>query len=228
MANRCLGRRFGNFCESHIYGDSLSPYYWDIFKIILFGLGITTFSHTRALKKAIGTDDKRATPYLLEALTMDGVEMRKAAQWALVRCLYALTDDDEDLFDAYQRNILYQQLGTSPVKPIGPSRIQFSEAVLFAIHRTGGAEAIPFVEDFEQRARQMGRAWQKLADLALHALPDLRMRAAKKIIDKKILDTEALSLADHARIVALHDTAVPAESNKQDSAQVRPDASQAN
>ena len=71
-------------------------------------------------------------------------------------------------------------------------------------HRIGGAEAIPFVEDFERSAHNNGEAaFMKLADMARLAIPDLRIRTAKEIIDRKVAEVEARRPLDQARIAQL-------------------------
>lgn len=169
-------------------------------------LGYTSLSHRWALKKAARNGDKETAPFLLEALVMPDKEIRKAAQWSLTKSLPTLTDDDQSIFDPYQRGILYRQLGALVTSRFGPNGPPFIEAVLNAIHRTGGAEAVPYIEDFEQRARRRGGAWRKLADHALLVLPDLRMRAAKQIIDKKVDEVTTSSEFDRERLEKLRDS----------------------
>lgn len=166
----------------------------------------TSVSHLWAVRKAARSCDKQSAPYLLEALVMPQREIRNAARTALTESLSKLTEEDHSIFDPYQRGILYGQLGAIVTSPFGPNGPLFIGAVLNAIHRTGGAEAIPYVEDFEQRARKRGGAWRRLADQALLALPDLRMRAAKQIIDKKVVEVTESSEFDRERLEKLRDS----------------------
>lgn len=160
----------------------------------LVALGASSLAHRNAIRKALGNFDKRVVPYLLEAQTLP--DFATTARDALPPLLLTLTEEDQGLLDPYQRHLLYTQLTTFSVQSTDlfssdKTRSEFAEAVLFAIRQTGGSEAIAYVEDFERGARKRGGAWSRVANLALLALSDLRMRTAKRIIDKKIEEVQA-------------------------------------
>lgn len=188
------------------FGLNLNSLWIHSVNIILPCLGLMTFAHKRALSKAIRGCDVGTIPYLVEALSLPNEDVKKGCRLALTELLPKLTEADQAIFDPHQRGILYRQLGALAVSPVGPNGPSFIGAVLCAIHRTGGVEAIPFLEDFERRARKKSGQWRKLADQALRFLPDLRMRAAKQIIDKKVDEVTADSEFIRERLGKLRDT----------------------
>ncbi len=129
--------------------------------------------HKRALREAAGLDDPRLVGFLLEALECDERQVVDQARSALVRLLPRLDEDSAGALTPAHWSLLLAnvRLGRPP---------ELVRACLPALKAVGGKEAIPVLERFEAEARRGGET--KLADLALLALPDVRIRAARAIV----------------------------------------------
>ncbi len=141
--------------------------------------------HRQAVQRAAEIGDVRCVGYLLEGLRETDRDVVNAARAALIRLLPQLGPENADLLSPYQRPLLYRCL--SPSQP--PELVR---EALRAINAVAGKEAIPYIEAFREDKRLQGPEWEKLSSLALQVLPDLRMRLARDIIERKTAEAQVL------------------------------------
>jgi hypothetical protein len=116
--------------------------------------------------------------FLIEAYgTTSEKDIAEVCERALLKALPLVESEDD--FDDFQRGLLYRSLK----KTNSPD---LAEAILDVVHRIGGSEAIPFLEDFRTvTGRRKGTDWERLSTRSLSVLPDLRMRVARAIIEQR-------------------------------------------
>lgn len=152
----------------------------------LIGSGAAlTNKHKEALKEAGKLGTKEAAGPLLEAyVDSDEKSVIEITRAALPQALAQV--DSADDFDAYQRGRLNKLL--TPRYPI-----TVVAAAVECMGRVSGLEAIPALEKFQVEASKDKRPeWQRLGQRALQILPDVRMRWAREIIDRKLSEAEKL------------------------------------
>lgn len=148
--------------------------------LALVGAGAAfSATHKDALKKASQFANKESAGFLLEAYsTTDERDIREVCLTALPGSLDDI--DSADNLDAYQRSLLYKILNAKSPKVL-------VAAALRCIHRTSGKEAIPYLEQFKTAAQKhKDPEWNKLGGRALEALPDVRIRVARELIERRI------------------------------------------
>jgi hypothetical protein len=160
----------------------------------LIGAGMSfTGRHQAALRSAQRMADPRLAGFLVEAYATNGEKpIEQAAREGLLRSLPML--DDPEMLDPYQRGLLYKIPGPRADK-------ELTSAALGAIGRVAGPEAIPYLERF--RAQTEGNKdpeRRRLADLALQILPDVRIRAARAIIERRAQESRAEIKSETERI----------------------------
>jgi len=148
----------------------------------LIMLCVFTALMRQAWKKAAEVGDVRCIGYLLEGMRDTDKGVVQSIRDALIKLLPQLTPENADeVLDAHQRMLLYKSITTSK----SPALVK---ELLQAIHRVAGKEAIPFLESFREAKHPKNSEWEKASDYALQILPDIRIRAAKEIIDKKVAE----------------------------------------
>lgn len=160
----------------------------------LFGAASAfTATHKAALKRVGELATKETAGYFLEALSTTGErDVIEVCEEALPVAL-SQVELPEDL-DDYQRGLLYKLLSTSR-KP------EVAAAALECGGRIAGVEAILAYEKFHESAsRHKDAQWQRLGARALQLLPDIRMRAARKIIEQKLGAAEAATEQEVERL----------------------------
>ena len=152
-----------------------------------------TASHRAALTASAQFEDPRLVGFLLEArITSEEKDINEATEAGLAKSLPLL--DDPELLDPYQRHLLHRFLNQTQNK-------ELARLTLGAIKRVSGKEAIPTLEAFrEAKSKAKDPEWQRIGEAALLVLPDVRLRAARKIIESRSEEAKAEAEEQHIRL----------------------------
>lgn len=152
-----------------------------------------TARHKTALSQMREFANRESAGYLLEAYaTSPEKDIREIGEQALPLAL-SRVESPEDL-DDYQCGLLYKQLNFQNPPPL-------VAAALECIGLIAGKESIPLLEKFHQDAiLKPDPEWQRLGHRALQLLPDVRIRVARVIIEKRTVEIESATEASHLRL----------------------------
>ena len=162
--------------------------------IAVMGSGVAfTSSHKAALKEASRLATREAAGFLLEAyVSSEEKEVTAICRAALPESLSLVQSPDD--FDDFQRGLLNKVM-------VARYPIQVVAAAVECAGRISGAEAIPALEKIHFAAlKKKQPEWQRLGNRALQVLPDVRMRVARKIIEKRVGEAQSSTLETMARI----------------------------
>ncbi len=136
-----------------------------------------------ALVAAVKTGDTRLVGHLCEALMSGDSELVTLAKKALVDLSPMLTDESEPLDKVQHAGLLH---GVAIAE--GSKDEEFIAAALKCLAKVGRYESIPVLEQFS-KVDESKRP--RVHAAALSALPDLRMRLAREIIQRAIAEVDA-------------------------------------
>lgn len=142
-------------------------------------------THKAALKEAAKLGSRQAAGPLVEAyVESQERSVIEVCREALPQALAAVESAED--FDPYQRGQLSKLLNVRyPIAVVS--------AAVECMGRVSGKEVIPTLERFQAEAVKDKRPdWQRLGQRALQILPDVRMRVAREIIDRKMSEAEKL------------------------------------
>ena len=157
---------------------------------VLIGAGAAfTGTHKAALRRLEELAIPESAGFLVEAYaTSLERDVTEVSERALLKALPLVNDAES--FDDYQRGLLYKSLKKT-------KSADLAEAILDVTRRIGGSEAIPYLEEFRGiAAKRKGAEWERLSNRALGALPDLRLRVARAIIEQKVREDQERSSAE--------------------------------
>lgn len=163
---------------------------------IFSGAAALSATHKAALKAAAELRDPMLAGYLVEALKdAQEKELKQVCRSTLLDVLPRIGPEHREAFDAFQLNLLYGNLKSNSDREVVAACLQ-------ATHAIGGREAIPALEALAERADKKPD-WSPLAERARQALPDLRIRAAREIVEKRVAEVrhEQELLAERAAAV---------------------------
>jgi len=152
----------------------------------LIGSGAAlTGNHKAVLKEAGKLASREAAGPLLEAyVESEEKSVIEVCREALPKALDKVNSPED--FDPYQRGLLNKVLNLRYPIAVVASAVE-------CMGRVSGVEVIPALERFQSDAVKDKRPeWQRLGQRALQILPDVRIRVAREIIDRKLSEAEKL------------------------------------
>ncbi len=191
--NWCLGIAIGVLLVAQaillIRGRGFMDYSTFFSLIVLFGCGVAfSNTHKAALERMEELATRESVGFLIEAYaTTSERDITEVCERALLKALPLVESEDD--FDGYQLGLLYGSLRKTNSLPL-------AEGILDATQRIGGSEAIPYLEEFRASAsKRKEQGWDRLATKSIGVLPDLRVRVARAIIERRLEESEAYSSA---------------------------------
>jgi hypothetical protein len=172
---------------------------WDLAPLLaLMGAGAAfTSQHRNALETVARLATRETAGYIIEAYaTTEERDIRKLCESALPQALSQVESPDD--IDDYQRNLLYKLLRGKAPLPVHAAAVE-------CVGRIAGAEALPAIESFVATNKNHAEVERsRLADRAFQILPDVRIRAARRIITERSTasDSAATVEADRLRVDA--------------------------
>lgn len=161
--------------------------------VLLTATAAFTRPHKDALKQVEAWANRESAGFLLEAYaTTDEKDVREVGTRALPIALAEI--DSADDLDDYQRGLLYRVVSTRNDVPV-------VSAAIACIRRTAGPEAIPYLEAFHRKTERHRKAeWQRLGQQALMVLPEIRIRTARRIIERKLQAAQDATAVNEVRL----------------------------
>ncbi len=162
--------------------------------LALLGIGAAfTTTHKDALKRISEIANRESAGYLLEAYaTADERDVKEVCRTALPSALAQVTEADD--LDNYQRGLLNKLLSVREPQEIAGEALN-------CVGRIAGPESIKALEDFQASAsKHKDASWERLGSQALMVLPDIRIRTARQIIDRKLSESQVSSEEEAVRL----------------------------
>jgi hypothetical protein len=141
--------------------------------------GLVACRQKTAIRRAIALHDVAVVPFLFEALLMGDKLIALEARNALVGLLPHVQPEHASLFSRHQRQAMHSAMSSAPWRDP-----QFALLMVRCVRRIGLMDSLNPLETLERSARSLAEPdWVKVADCALEALADVRMRVAKSLIE---------------------------------------------
>jgi len=142
-------------------------------------IGLAGSRQKSAIRRAIVLRNVDVVPYLFEALQMGEELIAAEARNALVGLLPHVKPEHASLFSTNQRQAMHLAMSSAPWRDP-----HFALLVVRCVRRIGLMDSLNPLETLERSARSLAEPeWVKVADCALEALADVRMRVARTLIE---------------------------------------------